>query len=497
MANERNFNTFLPAGRRFAVGDLRGYTSNLRASRRGVRKWGAVLVVVAALALPLSAFAQDGELSIYGTLHPFLDNFRTTGATPDQGLSPSAGGANQVTQDDYTGENLPARFRITSGTSHIGFRGNLRLGEHVKAFFQVESTVGPDGDSPVLMSPWAARNSGVGLTGDYGTLFFGNWDTPYKYPTMYVGALRGLNPFDNTLTGNPGFNVPGTTAQNGRANSKADAAFNRRQGNSVQYWTPMWQGLSARVACSMNEGRTRTTEVEPSTNPIVWSVLLSYEYGPLSVHYAYEQHLDYFGLSWIGGSPGASFTNASSNDDAHEIVAWHMFPTGTRVAAIVERLTYRTNETTAGLLNRYQRDAVYGAVQQRVGMHTVWGSFGVAGSGRCSLAGGGACTTNGLEGRQWSIGYTFSPAKTVDLFASYYEMDNGRSGTYALIPAVVPIAPGSTTRGFGVGILYLFDVSMGFGASKPAEAPAASPEPPAPAPPAEPPAAAPAPPGTE
>ena len=60
----------------------------------------------------------------------------------------------------------------------------------------------------VYASPWASRNSAVGLTGDYGTLFFGQWDTPYKYATVFVGPLRGLNPFDNTLTGNPGFNVP-------------------------------------------------------------------------------------------------------------------------------------------------------------------------------------------------------------------------------------------------------------------------------------------------
>ena len=40
------------------------------------------------------------------------------------------------------------------------------------------------------------------MTGTYGTLFFGNWDTPYKYPTLFVGPVRSLNPFDNTLTGN-------------------------------------------------------------------------------------------------------------------------------------------------------------------------------------------------------------------------------------------------------------------------------------------------------
>jgi predicted porin len=454
-------------------------------------------LVLGGLTFPLSASAQEGQLSIYGALQPFVDNFRTTGATPYESLSPETGGASQVAQSDYRGENLPNRFRMTTGTSHIGFRGEVQLGTHIKAFFQAESSANVDGETPVLVSPWANRNSAVGLTGDYGTLFFGNWDTPYKYPTLFVGALRGLNPFDNTLTGSPGFNVPGTTTQNGRADSKADAAFNRRQGNSIQYWTPTWRGLSARIAVSVNESRTLATEnVQPSVNPILWSAVLNYDFAPLSVHYAYEQHLDYFGVAQLGGMvlPGASLTNRHSNDDAHEIVAWYTFPTGTRLAAIVERLTYRTDETVSGQVRRYQRDAIYGALQQHLGAHALWGSFGFAGAGRCSMVGGASCTTNGLEGREWSLGYTYSPAKTVDIYASYYEMNNGRSAGYGLQPMVGSVVPGVTTRGFGVGILYLFDFTVGFGGHQPPpETPAATPAAPAEAPAAVPPAEPPAP----
>jgi predicted porin len=443
-----------------------------------------LLLAAGALAVSLPVSAQEVELSLYGNLHPFLDNFRTHDATPE-GLSPDTGGATQVIADDYRGENLPNRFRITSGTSHIGFRGQLLLTKGLYAFFQVENAVNTDGDHPVLTSPWASRNSGVGLKGDYGTLFFGNWDTPYKHPTLYIGPLRGQNPFDNTLTGNPGFNVPGTTTQNGRASSRADAAFNRRQGNSVQYWTPKLYGFSARLAVGLNESRTRTSEIEPSISPFIYSGLVSYELDSLAIHYAYERHIDYFGMNWVGGSPGATFTNPSSNDDAHEVLAWYTFPTRTRLAAIVERLTYRTDETVAGVVDGYQRDAVYGAVQQHIGNHAIWGAFGVADKGRCTRVGQEPCTTNGLNGLQWSVGYTFSPAKTVDLYASYYEMRNGRSATYTLFPPVVPISPGSTTTAFGVGIMFLFDVSVNFGKKEPPAAAPATAAPPAPPPPTE------------
>ncbi|MBN2576110.1 MAG: porin [Deltaproteobacteria bacterium] len=460
------------------------------------------LLALGGLALPLSASALEGEVRLYGSLHPFVDNFRTTGATPE-GLSPDNGGATQVIDQDYTGDNLPNRWRMTSSTSHIGFRSELRLMEGLRAFFQVEAMVNIDGDAPVLTNPWASRNSGIGVTGDYGTLFFGNWDTPYKYPTLFVGPVRSLNPFDNTLTGNPGFNVPGTTTQNGRASTRSDAAFNRRQGNSVQYWTPTLYGLSARLAISSNEGRTVANEgIEPSINPTLWSALLSYNRGSLSINYAYEMHLDYFGVSWLGGGPGALRDNPTSRDDAHQILAWYTLPTGTRLAAIVERLTYRTDEAedNTGVVNGYQRDAFFAAVQQRLGAHRLWGSFGLAGAGRCTVVGGGACTTNGLNGLQWSVGYTFSPAETFDIYASYYEMRNGRSATYGLFPFVVPVEPGTTTRAFGLGILYMFDVSLGFfgGPNEPPEAtqpPAAPPEPPTAAPPAE--APAPEPPAPE
>jgi hypothetical protein len=48
-------------------------------------------------------------------------------------------------------------------------------------------------------------------------------------------------------------------------------------------------------------------------------------------------------------------------------------------------------------------------------------------------------------------------------------MINQRSGTYATFPPVVPLAPGSDTHGFGIGIMYLFDVTVGFGGGKPPE----------------------------
>jgi len=110
-------------------------------------------------------------------------------------------------------------------------------------------------------------------------------------------------------------------------------------------------------------------------------------------------------------------------------------------------------------VNGYQRDAAYLLVQQRVGPHQLWGSFGKAWDGSATSVGGAAVSTNGLAGKQWSVGYSYALAKSADIFASYYEMDNDRSASYAVFPSPGTVAPGANTRGFGVGLLYTFSAS--------------------------------------
>lgn len=409
-----------------------------------------LLLVTGAALLPLSA--QAPAVQIYGTLLPFLDSASTTGATP-AGLSPAAGGASQVAASAYTGLDLPARRRITSGTSNLGFRGAVPITGDLKAVWQIESAVSPDGDAPNSL---AGRNTRLGLEGPWGNVFYGNWDTPYKFPLLAVGPLRGLSPFDNNLTANPGFNVPGTTTQSGRANGKADAAFNRRQGNSVQYWSPDLSGFSFRLAYSVGEGRTTATAAAPSVNPEVVSALVSYRQGPLTLSVGLERHMDYFGLAQLGGAAGATLTNPSSRDTGVEVVGSYSFSTGTRVSIVAEQLDYRTDDTVTGNIDAYRRVAWYALVQQRFGPHQVWAAYGSAAAGSCGRVGGGAATTSGLGGAEFSAGYSYSLSRSTDLYAAFYGMNNDRSAQYAVFPSPGTIAPGADTRGFGVGLLFTF-----------------------------------------
>lgn len=415
------------------------------------RTLGVAAALAFTLATPVSSRALSADVEIYGTLIPFLDSIRTSGPTGD-GLSPETGGASMVPAASY-GTSLRPRLRLTSGTSNLGFRGGLAFNEDLKIVWQIESAVSPDGDPPNLL---AARNSRLGLASKYGVLFFGSWDTPYKHAILTVGALRGLSPFDNALTANPGFNVPGTTTQTGRSNGKADAAFNRRQGNSIQYWSPNLFGFSARLAYGLDEGTTQRSSTASDTRPYVLSGMLSFVRGPIEVRYSYEMHHDYFGLSQLGGSAAATLTNTSSLDQGHEVIVVLSAPTGTKASLIFERLSYRNSDTTESAIDTYTRYAGLGLLQQRFGRHQVWASLGLAADGSCTRVGGGATTTNGLGAKQWAIGYSFSPSPSADLFAAYYETDNGRSASYGPFPPAGTVAPGAAVRGFGVGVLYTF-----------------------------------------
>jgi predicted porin len=410
------------------------------------------VLALASLTAP-TAFAQGGSnVQIYGTLLPFFDNVKTEDAT-----SPApADRATQVPAAAFTGVNQPSRNRLTSNTSNIGFRGSEELGNGLKAIFQVESAA-PVADGGPPAGTFANRNSNVGLQGPWGIVFYGIWDTPYKFTTLALVPVRGINPFDyDNILENPGFNVPVTTTQSGRINAAADAAFSRREGNSVHYWTPLLKGFSARVSYSANEGKSSSPPPagQAEINPYIWSLALSYENGPLTLRYAYERHNDYFGMAQLGGSPGATPTNDGSDDDGNKLSVFYNFG-NTKIGASYERLKYEADDSLAGAVDEYKRDAYFLIAQHRFGNNGIWASYGRAEDGDCSRVGGAACSTNGLSAKLWTLGYVYSFSKRTDVYAAYFEVDNDRSAQYG-VGFFQPVAPGADTRGIGLGILHSF-----------------------------------------
>jgi predicted porin len=456
-----------------------------------------LLYVTAAAGLIASgaALADAANVEIYGTLNTDFENVRATSATP-VGTTSKPGCANNTCQMGGTpsGFSEPSRNRVTSNSSNIGFRGKEELGMGLNAIFQIESGISIDSASTTTTTAGTAstgffgsRNTNIGLSSaKLGTLFYGNWDTPYK-------ALTNTAAFDsfwgtgiengNTMIGTPGFGVASITTSQ-RDNNAADASFDRRQGNSVQYWTPQFYGISARLVYSANEGRAAEPQsvANPNTNPSIYGASIAWEYGPFRAAYAFEQHRDYFGLTQLGGQAlgtAAMGANPASRDNGNKatlsyIQPWSAGTTSLNVA--FEQLAYSNTESrdAAGTdLIHYQRNLVYFAGKHQIGANTIRLGFGNAWAGSCVRGGGLAnpCSTSGLDAKQYSLGYSYSFSKRTDVYGFYTLVDNGSFANYVLgngaaISSTGPTAAGggggtgagigARQQGFGLGIRHVF-----------------------------------------
>ncbi|HEX7842476.1 MAG TPA: porin, partial [Kofleriaceae bacterium] len=370
--------------------------------------------------------APQPLVQIYGTLVPFTEYGHTTGAT-----RPGAVGASEVSPMAYTGINAPARSRMEVGTSDLGFRGGIDLTDNLAVVWQLESGLQLDGSTVPNTNTIASRNTHLGLKGPWGTAIVGTWDTPYKWATLITvnPIAAGFTPDYTGILSNPGFGVSAVTIQTGRVNAAPDAAFERRQGNSIQYWSPLFlTGLSVRLAYSIDEGRTATTPTAPSIKPSLFSGWLGYDNGPLRLRYTLEAHLDYFGMSQLGGSPGDTNTNRSSTDVGQRFLAQYIHATpgfDTRVLGIFEYLSYKNDDTNMNAIDGHSRAAYYGLVEQTLfGKHHVWVAFGQALDGSCSFVSGAPCSTAGLGATDAVLGYIYRFSKDIDFFAAAYRITN-------------------------------------------------------------------------
>jgi predicted porin len=427
------------------------------------------LTVAALTGLTSLAQAQeiDAELEVYGHLVPQPELIRTTGATaPGEGS-----GANQVPDAGYSGVDQPWRSRLTQGTSNFGLRGRISLLENLSLFMQIENGVPIDGD--LLANTIAQRNSAVGLTGVFGTLLVGQWDSPYKWATLPVNnpVKAGILPDYTAILGSPGFLVsalnllPSFVPNAAPGALSANAAFYRRDADVVQYWSPQLAGFSLRLGYVMDESTRPAGPDAPAIRPQIFSGMLAYDTGELKLRYAGELHNDYFGMSLLGGSPSATATNPSSTDMGHIGVASYRFvwseAVTMRVVGNFEYLSYSNDDQTAGAVEEYSRMAFFGLIDQSFGKHHVWGSYAQALDGDCSVVGGGACSTAGLGAKALTLGYLYRATPVTDFYVAAYTIINDTAASYTSFPPLPPVpAPGADVQSLSVAVVYHFSGKM-------------------------------------
>ena len=391
------------------------------------------LATAAALSAPAAAAEADGNVTIYGRLNVSLDNVKADGAAS-------------------SAADLKSRNRITSNSSNLGFRGVEPLGNSLKAIFQIESGVQVDtGLSSTSTGTLASRNSNVGLAGDFGTVFFGNWDTPYKVTTSSgpIDAFyaEGMSTYVNVLSGNST-----TTTTNG-ANRNT---FDRRQNNSLQYWTPTWKGLSGRLGYSANEQRT-SNGATVAQNPNLYSVSGVYAQGPLYLSLAYEQHDEF-----------ANTATARTDDKGIKFGAAYTFAGATTVGFAYEQLKFGGNVGATGLkkiiptsylsaaqLNNAGEakiESYFLSLKHAIGPHTIRAMYG---QDRGLKVDGSEVPSS--RAKTYAIGYSYSFSKRTDVYAYYTVISNdSNSNNDFANGGIGGVGGGADPKGISFNIRHVF-----------------------------------------
>lgn len=267
--------------------------------------------------------------------------------------------------DEESSENL----LLTSEGSRLGFRGNKKLSETTKLFWQIESSIDLDnlgegghdddsGNSSVL----AGNDSFLGISGSAGTILGGKHMTPFwltahswdPFPHIVGSSLAMLGKLPNI--GNELGDHHGTTMP-------------LRAPNTVLYYSPSFNGFTIAAGLIAIDQRS----AENGVNAPAPSISLDYKNGDFSFVYAYESHKDLDLYSDQHDDPAPDLIGAT---DAHRLGAMYHFPT-TMVSVILERMSIADVENNA--LEDSDRTAFQVGVQQKVGEHSLRFSYQQAG----------------------------------------------------------------------------------------------------------------------
>ena len=372
------------------------------------------MAVAAALAMPAVALAQSA-VQVYGTVHLSLNQAKYTKDT--------AG-----TVDDTT------KFGVTSHASNWGLRSTETLGGGMTAWFQAEFNMKMARDNGVFDGDSTARNSGVGLRGNFGNFYLGTWETPWSqtFRLWDVGTIGGWGPTTSIIgrreqTGtNPSrFCANNSSAAGGTAltgsvicgnGSESTSGPNLPQGYSLWrrynyaafYESPLFEGVQAKVAWQPNERKTAfTSPAITNENPSSWSASLTWT------------GLGGRARAFIANMQNKDWSNQGSTDGGYTAGGGYDFGM-VNVGATYEDFTYKSatgdvkaKEWGVGLavpLGPGKIGASYAKAKKLTG----------AGTDASEAAG-----TNDTGAKMWNLGYEWALSKRTALGFGIAKIDNG------------------------------------------------------------------------
>ena len=341
------------------------------------------IVAGVALAMAMPVMAQAG-VEVYGQAHVSLD-FNSNN-------DPAAG-------------NEDSAISLTSYDSRLGFKGDEDLGNGLSAVWQIEQQV--DFDTGAAFS--SARNTFVGVAGDFGQLIAGRHDTPYKKATSKLDIFSETKGDFNAIIGSV---------------DDGNKLFDRRAPNILIYTTPNMNGFSAMLGYVLADvrGDDDLPMTTRESDRDVYSVNGSYSNGPLYLAVAYESLNAYH----AGGDDAVAMKLAGSYDLG-----------ATTLTAIFE------SADEGGTDN--QRDAFLVSVAHEIGKTTLKASVAMAGE-KDSEPDSGAT--------HYALGVFHATSKNTEFYAMYNLMSPDANANYDLTK--LDSVTGEDAASFSFGLHYKF-----------------------------------------
>jgi predicted porin len=365
------------------------------------------LAVAGALAAPAVALAQ---VEVYGTIHMSINSEKYGTATD---------GTGSVTKMD-----------VASHASNIGVRARENLGGGLSAWAQVETNASMERSNNVAhTSNFASRNSAVGLQGNWGNVFLGQWTTPwadldalwgigtvatYGPITSIIGRRETTGSAPNPNCANSGAGVGGVTSCDSvEGGGGVGHPFWRRISNSVHYQSPVFGGAQVKVAYQTNQDKASTGI---AADPQMWSASVTWAGmgGRLRVGAAFDTHMD--------------FTSLGNDDTGWRVTGGWNFGFAD-IGFAYEQMTYKTatsdcdaEQYGVGVAIPIGQGAIRGSYSEA---KEIEGSYGVpqatlvTPNGSCGTAGQSA---NGAQ--QYNIGYDYRFSKRTTVGFGYAKIDN-------------------------------------------------------------------------
>lgn len=306
------------------------------------------------------------------------------------------------------------RNRVSDLSSLIGVRAEKALGGGLKGWGQLETGFAADQEQVISSLPgtpaFANRNSAVGLTGGFGNIFLGRWDMPFK-----ISQVAIVDPFGDLGIAD----ITGVAIRQG--------GFSNRANNVVQYWTPKFGGVEAKVAMTSNEGKSDATGV----NPRAYGFSVEWSSGPAYAAFAHEKHKD---------STGNVSPSLGVSEDGNGFA-------GKYTVGPAELM---------GQYGQYKRTNTTKQKSYSLGTRATFGVHQVLAAYRSSKDGDLTSVAPQPECDMISAGYRYFFDRNLDLIVMFTRVKNKTGSLCNFGQNSLTITDGQDPQGFGAGFRYVF-----------------------------------------